>query len=166
MSLFPAAARMSSRRGGGPTGTMAVTRPARHPGRTQPHNGILALDARSAPRLALLFLGAILARGRPTATPGFGPPSNGEGARRELNPAPRDPQSRVLPLHHGHHRSRHNHRKTCSLKNQRKGRESNPQGYALARLPSGSRRPSGGPSSIVQYPDQDSNPGLLVRSEV
>jgi len=29
-----------------------------------------------------------------------------EGARRELNPAPRDPQARVLPLHHGHHRGR------------------------------------------------------------
>src|SRR3954447_2081234 len=62
---------------------MAVTRPARHPDRSQPPMTsshpfpapcqwfvrlASALDRRSAPRLALLFLGAVLARGRRTVT--------------------------------------------------------------------------------------------------
>src|SRR3954466_3502279 len=62
---------------------MAVTRPARHTNRSQPpmtpsHPPPIpcqwfawlaaALDRRSAPRLALLFLGAVLARGRRTVT--------------------------------------------------------------------------------------------------
>src|SRR3954469_22362522 len=62
---------------------MAVTRPARHTNRSQPPMTsshptpapcqwfswlATALDRRSAPRLALLFLGAVLARGRRTVT--------------------------------------------------------------------------------------------------
>src|SRR6478609_11356659 len=62
---------------------MAVTTPARHPERSQPPMTSShptpapcqwfswladALDRRSAPRLALLFLGAVLARGRRTVT--------------------------------------------------------------------------------------------------
>src|SRR5215212_4432197 len=62
---------------------MAVTKPARHPDRSRPPmtsshplpvpcQGFswlaAALDRRSAPRLALLFLGAVLARGRRTVT--------------------------------------------------------------------------------------------------
>src|SRR3954468_20147161 len=62
---------------------MAVTRPARHTKQSQPpmtsshptpapcqwfSRLASALDPRSAPRLALLFLGAVLARGRPTVT--------------------------------------------------------------------------------------------------
>src|SRR3954466_6395335 len=62
---------------------MAVTRPARHPDRSQPpmtsshpipapcqwfDRLASALDRRSAPRLALLFLGTVLARGRRTVT--------------------------------------------------------------------------------------------------
>src|SRR4051812_33511757 len=67
----------------GPSGTMAVTTPARVPERSRPPmtSSLLppvpcqwfswlasALDRRSAPRLALLFLGAVLARGRRTVT--------------------------------------------------------------------------------------------------
>src|SRR3978361_92910 len=67
----------------GPSGTMAVTTPDRHPERSRPPmtSSLLppvpcqwfswlasALDRRSAPRLALLFLGAVLARGRRTVT--------------------------------------------------------------------------------------------------
>ena len=67
----------------------------------------------------------------------------GEGVRRGLNPSPRAPRARVLPLHHGHHRKGGRiHR----LAPERKGRESNPQGSSLARSPGGSRRRSGGPS--------------------
>src|SRR5215212_3166581 len=62
---------------------MAVTKPARHPDRSRPamtsshptpapcqwfSRLAAALDRRSAPRLALLFLGAVLARGRRTVT--------------------------------------------------------------------------------------------------
>src|SRR3954467_14288776 len=62
---------------------MAVTTPARHPDRSWPpmtSSHLMpapcqwfsrladALDHRSAPRLALLFLGAVLARGRRTVT--------------------------------------------------------------------------------------------------
>src|SRR3954471_15085639 len=62
---------------------MAVTTPARHPDRSRPpmtsshlmpapcqwfSRLASALDRRSAPRLALLFLGAVLARGRRTVT--------------------------------------------------------------------------------------------------
>src|SRR3982750_557047 len=62
---------------------MAGTRPARHTNRSQPPMTspqpppapcqwfswlAAALDRRSAPRLALLFLGAVLARGRRTVT--------------------------------------------------------------------------------------------------
>src|SRR4028119_465103 len=62
---------------------MAVTTPARHPDRSRPpmtsSHPLVApcqwfsrlagpLDRRSAPRLALLFLGAVLARGRRTVT--------------------------------------------------------------------------------------------------
>jgi hypothetical protein len=61
---------------------MAVTTPADHSGRNQPWHSshpipapcqwfarlASALDRRSAPRLALLFLGAVLARGRRTVT--------------------------------------------------------------------------------------------------
>src|SRR3954464_6855665 len=62
---------------------MAVTKPARHPDRSRPPMTsshptpapcqwfswlATALDRRSAPRLALLFLGAVLARGRRTVT--------------------------------------------------------------------------------------------------
>ena len=67
-----------------------------------------------------------------------------EGVRRGLNPSPRAPQTRVLPLHHGHHRKGGRiHR----LAPERKGRESNPQGsHRLARFPGGSRLRSGGPS--------------------
>src|SRR6516165_1422406 len=69
--------------GAGPTGTMAVITPARHPERSRPPMTssqslpvpcqwfarlASALDRRSAPRLALLFLGAVLARGRRTVT--------------------------------------------------------------------------------------------------
>ncbi|MEO6808139.1 MAG: transposase, partial [Isosphaeraceae bacterium] len=65
------------------TGTMAVTRPAKHPDRSRPSMTsshlttapcqwfswlAAALDRRSAPRLALLLLGAVLARGRRTLT--------------------------------------------------------------------------------------------------
>ena len=69
--------------GAGPTGTMAVTTPDRHPDRSRPpitssHPTpalcqwfswrASALDRRSAPRLALRFFGAVLARGRRTVT--------------------------------------------------------------------------------------------------
>src|SRR6478736_9391971 len=62
---------------------MAVTKPARHPERSRPPMTsshplpvpgqwfawlAAALDRRSAPRLALLFLGAVIARGRRTVT--------------------------------------------------------------------------------------------------
>src|SRR3982750_2908831 len=62
---------------------MAVATPARHPDRSRPpmtpppplpascqwfSRIASALDRRSAPRLALLFLGAVLARGRRTVT--------------------------------------------------------------------------------------------------
>src|SRR5438067_11186638 len=62
---------------------MAVTKPARHPERSRPPMPsshplpvpcqwfarlASALDRRSTPRLALLFLGAVLARGRRTVT--------------------------------------------------------------------------------------------------
>src|SRR3954447_16230998 len=62
---------------------MAVTTPARHPERSRPPMTsshptpapcqwfarlAAALDRRSAPRLALLFLGAVLAQGRRTVT--------------------------------------------------------------------------------------------------
>src|SRR5215212_9623203 len=62
---------------------MAVTKPARHPERSRPpmtsshptpapcqwfSRLAAALDRRSAPRLAMLFLGAVLARGRRTVT--------------------------------------------------------------------------------------------------
>src|SRR5262245_13226069 len=62
---------------------MAVTKPARHPERSRPPMTSShplpvpcqwfswlssSLDRRSAPRLALLFLGAVLARGRRTVT--------------------------------------------------------------------------------------------------
>src|SRR6202012_1706345 len=62
---------------------MAVTKPARHPERSRPpmtsshptpvpcqwfSRLAAAHDRRSAPRLALLFLGAVLARGRRTVT--------------------------------------------------------------------------------------------------
>jgi hypothetical protein len=67
----------------------------------------------------------------------------GEGVRRGLNPSPRAPRTRVLPLHHGHHRERGPDHRPAP---QRKGRESNPQGSALARSPGGSRPRSGGPS--------------------
>src|SRR3954469_25983548 len=67
----------------GPSGTMAVTTPARDPERSRPPmtSSLLppvpcqwfswlasALDRRSAPRLALLFFGAVIARGRRTVT--------------------------------------------------------------------------------------------------
>ena len=62
--------------GAGPAGTMAVATPGRHPSGAGPDDifspaarpmrvvlvARMALDRRSAPRLALLFLGAILAR--------------------------------------------------------------------------------------------------------
>src|SRR5436190_21944074 len=62
---------------------MAVTKPARHPERSRPpmpsshplpvpcqwfSRLAAALDRRSSPRLALLFLGAVLVRGRRTVT--------------------------------------------------------------------------------------------------
>jgi hypothetical protein len=43
---------------------------------------------------------------RLAALPGAHPYSEVEGIRRELNPAPRESQSRVLPLHHEHHHVR------------------------------------------------------------
>src|SRR5829696_2298234 len=87
---------------------MAVTKPARHPERSRPpmtsSHPLLApcqwfsrlaaaLDRRSAPRLALLFLGAVLARGRRTVTgwlraAGRGSPRRKSRPRRSGKVAP------------------------------------------------------------------------------
>ena len=144
------------------------------------------LEARCSPRSTPLKVSpARLARHRRLRR------GRGEGVRRGLNPSPRAPRARVLPLHHGHHRS-----VVESTGSRRSGRggsrtrkahrspalQAGPVSDRVAfRIFGSSGRcrgrtcglqrvmlvlwPAELTARLFQHPDQDSNPGLLVRSE-
>ncbi len=73
-----------------------------------------------------------------------------QGVRRELNPAPRDSQSRMLPLHHEHHQQGRTEAEGAGVEPARL--------IARPRAPGGSRLQSGSPS-VIENAGPASGPG-------